>query len=132
CAREDRGYREGAPALDAPLQAIRMVPALPGEVVALSGQSWSWRAGSSEWHEGEPMIAVRLTFQRASMAPVAGATVDLDRPVTLDRRLHLFAEQLRVHGRAYMADAGWRLTVRSLLNRFGTEAEPAAPLAASA
>jgi ectoine hydroxylase-related dioxygenase (phytanoyl-CoA dioxygenase family) len=94
-AGADRGYgrTEGDNRFDFEIQAIRALPAAPGDFIMWNQAVIHWGSRSSTMTR-EPQVSMAVAFQRADAAPMPGPLVDPAAVLPFDARMRLILAQL--------------------------------------
>lgn len=112
------GKPDGARA-DSSLLAIRALPANPGDIVVLGGETYHWHSRPARHNEDGPLISLCWEFQSREAAPVEGMVIDSYPYVPFETRLGLLARQMpKQNSREISANPIWRAVQQTLANRY--------------
>jgi hypothetical protein len=118
----DKNYDNGSnDRADAGLQAIRAVPAKPGDVLIWTGETYTWQSRTSQYWKGKPQMSLSWEFQSAAASPFEGYVVDSLPYVPFEMRLALIAQQMPRYGSELLKDRTWAALAQTLNNRFGND-----------
>jgi len=118
-ASQDRNYASKDHArADSSLLAIRALPALPGDVLIWTGETYHWQSRPARRTEDAPLMSLNWEFQSREIAPIDGVLVESYPYVPFETRLALLARQMPRHAPEMGGNPVWRAVQQTLANRF--------------
>jgi len=120
-AGQDRNYGKPERA-DAALPGIRALPAMPGETLIWTGETYHWQARPERGNRDGALLSLTWEFQHSETEPLEEMVLDSYPYMPFETRLGLLARQMPRSFKAFSRQPVWRAVQQTLSNRYPLQA----------